>query len=483
VLFQDPEAQLVMLEVDDEIAFGMENHGVPRAEMRARVENAKRLVGLDPQRTPAQLDHLSGGAKQRVALASLLALAPQALVLDEPTANLDPAGARDVLATVESLAAARDRSLLLVEHRLDAVLPLVDRVVVLDDGGTVALEGGPDRVFLDHAARLDQLGVWTPELATLQSWLDPHSKRVPRSPTEAAHQLVTHWSGERSPHAAADPPPVPAAGSPRLRVEDLSYRYPRSGIAAVHDVSLTLAAGQLVAVVGGNAAGKSTLGLLIAGALTPDRGVATLDGVPFGRIPTVELRRRLAYVFQYPEHQFVASTVRGELLAGVARSAPGASDGQRRADALLERFGLASLREASPYMLSHGQKRRLSVTTALVSDPDVLVLDEPTFGQDRRHTTGLMTLLDELRARGCTAVVITHDMALVARHADRVVAMARGHVVFEGTPHALFARDDVLIDCGLERPPVAEAFRLARLTRPDLPDLIALPRGVDPPDG
>ncbi|HEU5316488.1 MAG TPA: ATP-binding cassette domain-containing protein [Chloroflexota bacterium] len=484
VLFQDPEAQLVMLEVDDEIAFGMENHGVPRAEMRARVEGAKRLVGLDPLRTPARLDHLSGGTKQRVALASLLALAPEALVLDEPTANLDPAGAREVLGTVASLAAERERSLLLVEHRLDAVLPLVDRVIVLDDRGAVALEGDPDRVFLDHATQLDRLGVWTPDLARLTRRLDPHSKRVPRSPAEAAHQLVTHWARDQSPGGAAShPPPARAAGPPRLLVEDLHYRYPRGGIAAVAGISLTLAAGELVAVVGGNAAGKSTLGLLMAGALTPDRGTIALDGVPLSHVPASELRRRLAYVFQYPEHQFVAHTVRHEMLAGMARRSSRTAEAERRAAALLDRFGLAHLREASPFMLSHGQKRRLSVATALMSDPDLLILDEPTFGQDRRHTTGLMALLDELRSQGRTVVVITHDMSLVAQHADRAIAVARGRVAFDGTPRALFGRDDALSQCGLERPPVAEAFRLAHRTRPDIPDLIALPPGAVPSDG
>ena len=187
------------------------------------------------------------------------------------------------------------------------------------------------------------------------------------------------------------------------------------------------------------------------------------------------MRRRLAYVFQYPEHQFAGRTVREDVLVGLRRLGiePGAA-GRRAAEAL-ERFGLAALAEASPYLLSHGQKRRLSVATALVLRPEVLILDEPTFGQDRRHAGETLDLLSALHREGRTVVVITHDMTLVAERAQRVVALAAGRIVFDGGPRDLFRRPDVLHRCGLRRPPVAEAFARARRRRPDLPPVISLP--------
>ncbi|HEV2126155.1 MAG TPA: ABC transporter ATP-binding protein, partial [Chloroflexota bacterium] len=186
------------------------------------------------------------------------------------------------------------------------------------------------------------------------------------------------------------------------------------------------------------------------------------------------VRRRLSYVFQYPEHQFVGGTVRDEVLfgLGVRHQEPRAA--QRRTQDVLERFGLAPLAEASPYTLSHGQKRRLSVATALVTEPEMLILDEPTFGQDRRHTDELMSTLRGLHREGRTIVVITHDLSLVAEHACRVAALDAGEVLFDGSPHHLFARPEILNRCHLRRPPVAEAFSLARDAGSACPAAISL---------
>jgi energy-coupling factor transporter ATP-binding protein EcfA2 len=474
LLFQDPEAQLVLLEVDDEIAFGLENHGVPREAMRRAVTEARQAVGLDPDRTPVRLDQLSGGAKQRVCLASLVALAPEALVLDEPTATLDPRGARQVLEAVGALLEGRSRALVLIEHRVDEALHLADRVVVLDADGRVVLDGDPDTVFLGSSERLDELGVWTPQLGTLARLLDPDVKRIPRGAAEAAELIVTAWPEG----AAAEPREENAAQKAitgaLIALEDAEYRYPGASYAALEGASIALHPGELVAVVGANASGKSTLGLLLAGVLRPTSGAVRLEGRAISGLPESELRRRLAYVFQYPEHQFVARSVREELEYSARAYGLLPEVGEQRVGAALERFGLAALGEASPYALSHGQKRRLSVATALIGEPDLVILDEPTFGQDRRHTEGLLELLQAQVAEGRTVVCITHDMTLVAEHASRAIALAGGRVWFDGRPTALFERDDVMAACSLVRPPVAEAFALARLARPGVPGLISL---------
>jgi len=449
ILFQDPEAQLVMLEVDDEIAFGLENLGVPRDRMRERIAAARAATALDSS-TPRLLADLSGGTKQRVTLASLLAMRPRGLVLDEPTATLDPAGAREVLAAFASLAADRERSLLIVEHRVDEVLRHVDRVAVLDGEGHLAMEGDPDRVFLGEAQRLRSLGVWEPDLAALARATG--AQRVPRTADEAAALVTSRdWP-------VVDEPVASARGRPLIAARAVRYRYERASRDAVAGVDIILAEGECVAIVGPNGAGKSTLGLLLAGVLRPSAGEVTLAA-----------RSRVAYVFQYPEHQFVASTVRADLRFGLSACGVAPAEADRRATATLEQFGLARLAEANPYSLSHGEKRRLSVASALVTDPQVLLLDEPTFGQDRRNVDELGALVDERVRAGGTVVVITHDLPFVAAHATRVIALADGRVVFEGAPQELFARADVLTRCRLVLPPLAEAFRRARAQRPGLP--------------
>ena len=452
VMFQDPETQLVMLEIDDEIAFGLENRAVPRAAMTDRIAEARADTGLEQARGP--IATLSGGTKQRVALAGILALRSPGIVLDEPTANLDPAGSREVLEAVERLVADRRHSLLLIEHRLDGVLRFVDRVAVLDGDGRLALTGSPREVFVDHMPRLEALGVWVPQLRRLAALLG--SDALPRDPEEAAAILIARWPASTRPRPAAS-----AFGAAAMSATEVTYRYPHTARDAVVGASLAVRRGELVAVVGPNGAGKSTLGLVLAGALEPSSGQVARPG-------------HVAYVFQYPEHQFVGRSVSDEVRSSLrARGLP-ADEIERAVEALLDRAGLAALAAANPFTLSHGQKRRLSVATALAADPDGLILDEPTFGQDERQAVLLLDALDGLRAEGRAIVAITHDLTLVADRATRVVALDGGRVAFDGTPAELFADDELLARCALRRPPVAEAFRIASAGRPDIPRLTGL---------
>ena len=437
VLFQDPETQLTMLEIDDEIAFGLENLGLSRDDMRARVLEARRLTRLDGRDVPERIDELSGGTKQRVALAALLAMRPAALVLDEPTANLDPDGTHEVLAALRSLVGDRSRSLLLIEHRLDHILPLIDRVAVLDERGSLAVVGTPEEVFIGAQARLDALGVWVPQLRELAQLLG--SDALPGDVSAAADILLERW-----PATAGVPRVKSPVGETLVVARDAAYQYRRGAAWAVRDVSVEIARGDFIALVGPNGAGKSTLGLLLAGAVPPTRGAA-------------ERHARVGFVFQYPEHQFVSRTVADELRAS----------GVRDVGPILERIGLGALGAANPFALSHGEKRRLSVATAMASGPDILILDEPTFGQDRRHNERLLSDLGALNMKGVAVVVITHDLALVADHARRVVEMRDGRVTFDGATADYFVG-------GRRLPPVAEAFRLAHERRAAIPPLLGL---------
>ncbi|HEX5541962.1 MAG TPA: ABC transporter ATP-binding protein [Micromonospora sp.] len=402
ILFQDPENQLVMARAGDDVAFGLENRGVPAEQIWPRVDDALRRVGF-PYGHDRATAALSGGEKQRLALAGALALRPDLLLLDEPTANLDPDGAALVRSAIDA-ALDRDTTLILVEHRVTEALPLVDRVVVLEPGGGVRADGPPEAVFAAHGDALAAAGVWVP------------GRVVP-------------------PRHAAGP-----AGEVLLTAESVGLT-PR--LAAT---DLTVRAGEALAVLGPNGTGKSTLALLLGGLLEPGDGqvkaTPTLAGSDAGTAPhrwrAPALARRIGSVFQDPEHQFVTSCVFDELALGPRRTGAPESAVKSRVDELLNRLRLDRLAGANPYTLSGGEARRLSVATALATAPRLLILDEPTFGQDRRTWSELVDLLADLRDEGHALVTVTHDADFVGALADRSVALAaraaESTVAVGGTP-------------------------------------------------
>jgi energy-coupling factor transport system ATP-binding protein len=377
IVFQDPQTQLVMARSGDDVAFGLENRGVPAGRIWERVSDALDRVGFSyPITRPTAA--LSGGEAQRLALAGVLALRPGLLLLDEPTANLDPAGGtliRDAIRRSRD----DDTTLIIVEHRVTEALPLVDRVVVLEPGGGVRADGAPEVVFAAYGGRLAAEGVWVPGFSF----------------------------PERKATSAADPSLV--------RADDLTVTQ------RLKPVSIAVGAGEVVAVTGPNGAGKSTLALLLGGLLPPTGGRVTGfgDPKPPHRWRAATLTQRIGSVFQNPEHQFVTSRVADELAVGPRRLGRPAAEVSATVDRLLERLRLTKLAAANPYTLSGGEARRLSVATALATAPRLLVLDEPTFGQDRRTWIELVTLLAELRDEGHAVVAVTHDDAFVRTLADR----------------------------------------------------------------
>ncbi len=387
LVLQDPDSQVILARVGDDVAFGCENLGVPRDEIWRRVAAALDAVGLDvPLQRPTKA--LSGGQKQRLALAGALAMRPGLLLLDEPTANLDPAGVAEVRAAVDRTLAAHPATLVVVEHRVDVWLPIVDRVIVLGDGGVIA-DGSPHRVLSEAGESLARAGVWVPGIPP-------------------AHPA----------------PPKAAPGRALLTARDLSVERVRSQPVA-SGIDLAVEAGSALAITGPNGAGKSTLGLTLAGLLPPASGeltasAALADGAGASPIrwTSRQLLTRIGTVFQDPEHQLLTRTVRDELEVGPA--ALGTVDA-RRIDELLERLRLSALAAANPYTLSGGEKRRLTVAAALATRPSVLVLDEPTFGQDARTWAELVALLAEVRDDGVALVTVTHDEDVVtALHARRI---------------------------------------------------------------
>ena len=398
LLMQDPEAQVVLARVGDDVAFGMENLGVAREEIWPRVENSLEAVGLSVPLNHSTTE-LSGGQKQRLALASILAMGPGLLLLDEPTANLDPSGVAEVRAAVEKVVERTGATVVVVEHRVDVWASLVDRVIVVADG-SIAADGPLDEVLAQQGDALRERGIWLPG--------DDVAAEVGPAP---------------------EVPPASSEAAPIARVTDLTIGYDAS--APVRSgIDLTIERGVSTCIVGANGAGKSTFALTLAGLLPPLEGaveVETSDGTAGDphEWSSKQLLGRMSMVFQEPEYQFLAATVAEELAIGPRAAGMTDEEIAPLVDEHLEALGLTKLARANPMTLSGGEKRRLSVATALISAPELLILDEPTFGQDRGTWLGLVRLLRAALDRGVTLVSITHDPAFVAAMGQRVVDLGQ----------------------------------------------------------
>ena len=430
---QDPESSIVMATVGNDVAFGPENLRVPREEIWGRVTEALTAVGLNN----LPLDHpssaLSGGQKQRLGLAGILSMHPGAMILDEPTANLDPSGVQEVRDSILSAAEATGATLLVVEHRVSIWAPHMDRIIVLGTGGTITHDGAPDTVLSQARQELIDAGVWVPNY-------------VPRAPQTGEAVTGEAAGGENE------------GGEALLRAENLSItraqptpkqrRARRRTIKHLGDtpapvpvdlpvlrggINLTLHAGEHLSVLGPNGAGKSTLALTLAGLLTaPDGTLAATDTLrdhgagqngqngqrAHWDVPTwtpAQMLSRIGYVFQEPEYQFIRGTVREELelgprrLAALTRESLNEDHLAARTNELATHLRLNHLLDANPFTLSGGEKRRLSVASALATAPKILILDEPTFGQDARTWAELVDLIRELLAGGTAVISITHD--------------------------------------------------------------------------
>ncbi|WP_424005224.1 ABC transporter ATP-binding protein (plasmid) [Haloarcula salina] len=477
LVFQNPESQFVTSTVETEVAFGLENLRLPPDEIGDRIAAALEAVSLSGFED-RRIDTLSGGEKQRLAVACQLAMEPEMLVLDEPTANLDPQGTETVYELVRELAGDDDRTLIVIEHQCESLVDVFDRVVVLETDGGILHDGTPTEVLSKHARLLREEGVWIPEVTRLGLALRedghwPVSEPLPLTAEQAADTVraVSASGGERSRHQPDSQTDCgefermsvtadacgQSTGPPALEIRGLTAGYDSNerNAPVLSDVDLTVPKGTFLALVGANGAGKSTLAKHCVGVHSPPPGTVFVDGRDVTELPASEISRHVGYVFQNPESQFVTDTVRAELAYGLRQLDIDTDDIDRRVERTLERFDLSEHADANPYTLSHGEKRRLSVATMLVVGQETLIVDEPTYGQDRANTDALLETLSQLHDDGRTVVVLTHDMRIVAEYADAVAVLVDGAIQFHGTPAALFEDPETLSSAHLARPPLA----------------------------
>lgn len=441
-VLQDPDGQFIGLTVGEDIAFALENSCTPQDEMHAITRHAAELVGIENHLGYAPHE-LSGGQKQRVSLAGVMVDQVKILLFDEPLANLDPATGKQAIELIDEIQKKTDTTVLIIEHRLEDVLwRNVDRIVLVN-GGTILADLRPDELL--SGSLLAENGIREPLYVTALRYAgvditpDKHPAHVDSLVLDDADtQKLRDWFTAR-PRPAAQP-----EREPLLEVKGLSFGY-QKGQQTLRDVSFSIGKGEMVSIVGRNGAGKSTLSKLICGFETPDAGEIFLNGKPLAEENIRRRAQHIGYVMQNPNQMISKTMIYEEVALGLQRSGLTEEQIREKVEATLRVCGLYPFRNWPISALSFGQKKRVTIASVLVLDPELILLDEPTAGQDFRHYTDIMEFLRGLNARGVTVVMITHDMHLMLEYTRRALVFCDGRLIADRTVAAVLC-DPALVE-------------------------------------
>lgn len=441
-VLQDPDGQFIGLTVGEDIAFALENSCTPQDEMHAITRHAAELVGIENHLGYAPHE-LSGGQKQRVSLAGVMVDQVKILLFDEPLANLDPATGKQAIELIDEIQKKTDTTVLIIEHRLEDVLwRNVDRIVLVNDG-TILADLRPDELL--SGSLLAENGIREPLYVTALRYAgvditpDKHPAHVDSLVLDDTDtQKLRDWFTAR-PRPAAQP-----EREPLLEVKSLSFGY-QKGQQTLRDVSFSIGKGEMVSIVGRNGAGKSTLSKLICGFETPDAGEIFLNGKPLAEENIRRRARHIGYVMQNPNQMISKTMIYEEVALGLQRSGLTEEQIREKVEATLRVCGLYPFRNWPISALSFGQKKRVTIASVLVLDPELILLDEPTAGQDFRHYTDIMEFLRGLNARGVTVVMITHDMHLMLEYTRRALVFCDGRLIADRTAAAVLC-DPALVE-------------------------------------
>ena len=441
-VLQDPDGQFIGLTVGEDIAFALENSCTPQDEMHAITRHAAQLVGIENHLGYAPHE-LSGGQKQRVSLAGVMVDQVKILLFDEPLANLDPATGKQAIELIDEIQKKTDTTVLIIEHRLEDVLwRNVDRIVLVN-GGTILADLRPDELL--SGSLLAENGIREPLYVTALRYAgvditpDKHPAHVDSLVlNDTDTQKLRDWFTAR-PRPAAQP-----EREPLLEVKGLSFGY-QKGQQTLRDVSFSIGKGEMVSIVGRNGAGKSTLSKLICGFETPDAGEIFLNGKPLAEENIRRRAQHIGYVMQNPNQMISKTMIYEEVALGLQRSGLTEEQIREKVEATLKVCGLYPFRNWPISALSFGQKKRVTIASVLVLDPELILLDEPTAGQDFRHYTDIMEFLRGLNARGVTVVMITHDMHLMLEYTRRALVFCDGRLIADRTAAAVLC-DPALVE-------------------------------------
>ncbi|MEM2095740.1 MAG: ABC transporter ATP-binding protein [Candidatus Caldarchaeum sp.] len=481
LVFDNPANQLFTSTVLEELAFGPENYCLPRDEIMRRVNYAlqfSRLTGLE-NKSPYLL---SGGQQQACAIAAIVAMMPDILVLDEPTSNLDPEGTELVFNRVKEIAETQHKTMVIVEHKLDYVIPLADRLAVMNKGEVVAY-GKPLEV-LDKVELMEELDLQIPHATEIAYWFRKKGQALAKIPVtidEGVQFLRSMLNPKNLPRITAsylerdDPQP---GGEVAVRCEDVWYQY-KDGSMALKGVDIpAIYSGEFVGFIGKNGSGKTTTAKLLNGLYKPYKGRVLIFGRDTKNLSVRELASEVAYVAQIPDDQLFAKTVREELAFGPRNLGVPENEVMRRVDAVSEELELKPYLELSPFTLSQGLKQRVVVASAVTMNPRILVVDEPTTGQDYARAAAMMELAKKLNEKGTTVIIVSHNMDLIASYCHRVFVFYDGKVIDSGSPREVFQREDVLARTSLKPPQVTSICR--RLADTGIPNnIITIPEMIE----
>lgn len=466
LLFQDPASQLISGSVEDEVAFALENVAMPVDEIERRTQSSLDYVGLGNLRERPPFA-LSGGQQQAVALACIIALNPEIYVLDEPTSNLDPYGTLQIFDLLHKVATEQRRTFLVVEHKLEELIDIAHRVVVLDEGEIIA-NGTPREILGEKAELLNEMGLWPPQMALLayrlrnQGMMDEGD--IPMTLEEGFEtfsRLLDEKGLRRSPRntqgTSSTSTYQPRSGDPLISVRDLEFTYP-TGAVALKGVNLDLYENEFVAILGQNGSGKTTLVKHFNGLLKPTEGEVIVAGKNTLVTPTYELIEDVGYVFQNPDQQLFSKRVYDELAFGLQNAGFSKEKVKDRIEEVAAKMNIEDLIEERPYSLSKGDRQRVVISCILALNPRVIIVDEPTTGQDPQKRREIMDLMKDLHRQGKTIVVITHDMSLAAEYAERCVIMSDGKIILDGGPKDIFVQTEKLSTTHLSPPSITQLF-------------------------
>jgi len=434
MVFQNPDDQILSLKVVDEVAWGVENQGLPHEEIKKRVDEFIKLLEIEHLKNRLTFA-ISGGQKQKVSIASNLAMLQDVLILDDPTTDLDPICTTEVIHTLAHLHQVLNKTLIVIEHDLNELIELATRLVFMDQGIKL-FDGTPSQILTDNYDLLMEKGFNMPQHVEIAHAVCKSGEPLPVKKVEAFSKLSDFI--RKQPSLPNLPVKTKSSlGDPVLTVEDLYFGYDKKA-PILKDLNFEIRQGEFVAIIGANGSGKSTLVKNLIGLLTPQKGRILMNGQDTRKIKLADMVSDIGYVFQNPDQQLFNHSVYDEISFSLRMKKETEELIEKRVQEVLEIVGLDKYRDRHPYSLSRGQRQKLAVATALLHRPKITLLDEPTTGQDRRSLTGLLNLMVDLDRSGHTTIIITHDMDIVAAYASRVIVMEEGSIVLDGPPQEVF---------------------------------------------